>query len=158
MKTLVVYYSRTGTTRKVAEELAEALGADIEQLKERANREGVMGYLQAGHDSMKHRPAELEPVTTNPADYDMVVMGGPCWAQSICTPIRTYGVEHKESLSRVAFFATAGDARFARKAVKAMADATRIAPVATMALGQKDVAKDHSRTLADFISALKSKR
>lgn len=156
MKTLVVYYSRTGTTRKVAQELAEALGADIEELKERANREGAKGYLEAGRDSMRKRPAELEPVSLNPADYDLVVMCGPCWAQGMCTPTRTYGTEHKDSLSRVAFVATAGDARFARKAVKAMADATRIAPVATMALGEKEVANDHSRALADFVAAVKA--
>ena len=156
MKTLVVYYSRTGTTRKVADELAEALGADVEELKERANREGAMGYLQAGRDSMRKRPAELLPVTRDPADYDLVLMGGPCWAQGICTPIRTYGAEHKNSLSKVAYFATAGDARFARKAVKSLLDATGIEPVATMAIGQKEVTSDHSQALADFVSALNS--
>ena len=34
MKTLVVYYSRTGTTKKIAVELAEKIGAEIEEIRE----------------------------------------------------------------------------------------------------------------------------
>ena len=156
MKTLIVYYSRTGTTRKVAHELAEALSADIEELKERANREGAKGYLQAGRDSMRKRPAELEAVTMDPADYDMVVIGGPCWAQGMCTPIRTYGIQQKENLKKVAFFSTAGSATFSRKAVDSMASATGLTPIATMALAQKDVKSDASQALEKFVATLRA--
>jgi flavodoxin len=156
VKILVVYYSRTGNTRKIAEELAEALGADIEELKEHANRAGAKGYMLAGRDAMKKRPAELLPLEHDAASYDLVVLGGPCWAGSMCTPTRTYGIEQKDRLSRVAFFATGGDSRFAKKALSSIGEATNITPVATLALGEKDVTNDHSEALADFVAALKA--
>ena len=37
-KVLVVYYSRTGATRRLAEALAKALQADIEPIIDRKNR------------------------------------------------------------------------------------------------------------------------
>lgn len=39
MKILIVFYSRTGTTRKVAHELQKSLKADIEELFDK-NRSG----------------------------------------------------------------------------------------------------------------------
>ena len=156
MKTLVVYYSRTGTTRRLAHELAEALGADIEELKERTNREGAGGYMRASSDSLRRRPAELLPLTYNPADYDLVVVGGPCWTQTMCIPTRTYVMQQKDNLSNVGFFSTAGGPMFARKAVDSMTDATGLTPIATMALAQKEAEGEHSQSLAEFVATLRN--
>ena len=48
MKTIVVYYSRTGNTRKVAEELADTLKCDIEQIIDTQKRSDVLGFLRSG--------------------------------------------------------------------------------------------------------------
>ena len=45
-KVLVVYYSRTGATRRLAEALANALQADIEPITDRENRSDF-GYLRS---------------------------------------------------------------------------------------------------------------
>ena len=154
MKSLVTYYSRTGNNRRVAGEIAEALGAEVEELKENASREGRMGFVKAGADALRKRPAQLHKLTHDPADYDLVVIGGPCWASTICTPTRTYGIQQKEHFKRIAVFATAQDAGNARKAVDAMVDVVEIAPVATMALSDAEVAEDHAQRIADFVAAL----
>jgi hypothetical protein len=156
MKALVVYYSRTGNNRKIAGEIAEALGADVEELKERASREGPMGYLLAGRDAMRKRPAELEPLAHRPADYDLVILGGPVWAFTMCTPTRTYALEHKHSFRLVAFFSTAADARFTRKAIQALTDACGKAPIATLVLSDVNVARDHRQAVTDFVASLNS--
>lgn len=73
----MVYYSRTGNTRLVAEETAAALGADVEALRDREDRFGRMGYLRSSRDAVRGTRAGLEPVSRNPTDYDLVVIGGP---------------------------------------------------------------------------------
>ncbi len=54
MKTLVVYYSRTGNTKLIGDELAAVLGADVEELKDRDDRSGRMGYIRAGRDALRN--------------------------------------------------------------------------------------------------------
>ena len=46
-KVLVVYYSRTGTTRSLASALAKMLAADLEEICDCSNREGPGGYLRS---------------------------------------------------------------------------------------------------------------
>ncbi len=156
MKTLVVYYSRTGNTKKIADELAAALGADVEELRDRIDRSGKMGYMLAGRDAMRKRRADLEPVSRNPADYDLVVIGGPVWALTMCTPATTYASDHRDALRRVAFFATAGDARFTAKTFPAMEESAGKPPLATFVLSEDDVAGDHSQAVERFAASLKS--
>ena len=47
-KALVVYYSRTGNTRKIAGHIAEELGARLEQVVDINARPGIWGFFRAG--------------------------------------------------------------------------------------------------------------
>ena len=154
MRTLVVYYSRTGNTRLVAGEIAAALGADVEELKERVDSSGRKGYLRASRDALSRTPADLEPVCRDPADYSLVIIGGPIWVLDICAPVRGYAQHHRDNLGRVALFATAGGPWFAEKGIRALAEACGQQPVATLALSQSEARGDHSRKLAEFLAKL----
>ncbi len=154
MKTLVVYYSRTGNTKLVGNELAAALDAHVEELTDRKNRQGVMGWLNAGSDARRKRLADLEPAIHNPAAYDLVVLGGPVWAFTICSPTRTYAIAHRDEFKHVAFFCTLGDYRFAEKTFAELREAAGMEPVATLAMSEGDVHDDHSEALTEFVSKL----
>jgi len=108
MKTLIVYYSRTGATKKLAGFLAEKLGAESEEIKDTVKRAGVTGYLLAGRDASLRRLTKLETIKNNPADFDLVIIGTPIWAFNMSAPIRTYLTEQKDKFKRVAFFCTMG--------------------------------------------------
>ena len=108
MKTLVVFYSRTGITKKVGEALAAKLGADIEEIKDTVNRSGAKGYLLSGRDAMRRKLTTLEPQSKNAFEYDLVVIGTPIWAWNMSAPIRTYVTEQKNNFKNVAFFCTMG--------------------------------------------------
>jgi len=56
-KILVVFFSRTGTTRGVAEGIARATGADLEELREARSRLGILGWLRSGYEGTYRRPA-----------------------------------------------------------------------------------------------------
>ena len=152
MKTLVVYYSRTGTTKKVAEEIRVKLGCDIEEIIDTKDRSGIVGYLKSGRDAMYKHLTEIKPQIKNPADYDLVIIGTPVWAWNISTPIRTYLTENKDKLKNVAFFATQGGAG-ADSAFRAMTDVCGKAPMATLALMTKQVRQNAGVALMqDFIN------
>ena len=106
MKTLVVYYSRTGNTRFVAEEITAELGADIEEIVDLKSREGKMGWLSASRDATSNHQTKIAETTRNPADYDLIAVGTPVWAWSPSSAIRTYIAKHDLSGKNVALFFT----------------------------------------------------
>jgi flavodoxin len=107
-KVLVVYYSRTGNTKKVAEDVARMLNADIEQLIDKKDRSGAGGYMVAGKDAATEKLTEIEPAKNDPAKYDMVVIGTPVWAWNMTPAVRTYIANNKAAIKKVAFFTSAG--------------------------------------------------
>lgn len=107
-KILVVYYSRTGNTKRVAEDIAAKLKADIEEIRDKKKRDGIIGYMAAGRDASIEKLAEIDETKNNPANYDIIIIGTPVWAWNITPAARTYLTKHKDILKQVAFFTTAG--------------------------------------------------
>jgi len=108
MKTLVVFYSRTGTTKKIAGEIARKLGADTEEIIDRVNRKGPIGFIKSGMEAARKKEPAIKPLGKNPADYDLVIIGTPVWAGTMSSPIRTFLSGHKGKIKKVAFFCTQG--------------------------------------------------
>lgn len=90
MKTLVVYYTRTGNTKFAAETIAAELGADIEAVVDLKNRQGRLAYLPAGRDARQGKETQIAPTKRVPTDYDLVIIGQPIWNRSLTPAIRTY--------------------------------------------------------------------
>lgn len=80
MKSLVVYYSRTGKTKFVAETAAAELGSDIEEIVDLKNREGKLGWMSATQDASRGKETEIAPTKKVPNDYDLLIIGTPVWA------------------------------------------------------------------------------
>ena len=111
MKTLVVYYSRSGMTRKVASYLGEKLRAIIEEIVDKDKREGALGYIRSGKDAFKKNLAEVEDFKNDPSSFDLVVIGTPVWAGTMAPAVRTYIERNKEKIQKSIFFSTQGGAR-----------------------------------------------
>lgn len=107
-RTLVVYYSRSGHTKRVAEQIAGALGADLEAIVDPTRRSGVLGYLRSGFEALFDRPVELAPSRLSPASYQLIVIGTPIWNMSVSSPVRAYLLRHRNVLPNVAMFCTCG--------------------------------------------------
>ena len=131
MKTLVVYYSRTGNTKEVAEVIAADLEADIVRIEDNADRTGALGYLRSGLDALRGRSGSIRATETDPADYDLVIVGSPVWAGRLSTPVRTYVADNKAALKHVAFFCTEG-ATGAARVFKTMQVLSGHHPIATL--------------------------
>ncbi|MCK4601626.1 MAG: NAD(P)H-dependent oxidoreductase [Phycisphaerae bacterium] len=108
---LVVYYSRTGKTRMVAERLAALLGADIEEIREQKDRSGALHFLGACKDTLLNRPARLAS-EHSVEGRSTVVIGMPVWAGRVPPPVRAYldsvGLTGESPGKKVCAFCTHG--------------------------------------------------
>ena len=109
MRTLIVYYSLSGNTARLADALAEALSADVERLEEVAPRGRFWGAFRGVYEILTGALPDIKPAAHEPASYDLVVIGCPVWAGGAATPLRTYLQKHKGQMARAAFFATTGN-------------------------------------------------
>jgi flavodoxin len=108
MKTLIVYYSRTGITKKVAEYLQRKLNCDIEEIIDTKKRDGVLGYIIGGKDAMQKNLTTIKPLTKNITDYEQIIIGTPVWGHKITPAVRTFIAENKSKLKNIAVFCTMG--------------------------------------------------
>src|SRR5512133_3383423 len=105
-RVLVLHYSRTGRTRSIAEFLARALGADLEEIREPdRDRRGVPGFLRSGVEALLGASAEIEGPRRDPSAYDVAVIGGPVWLHRPASPVRTYLRRERDRLPHIALFA-----------------------------------------------------
>jgi flavodoxin len=104
-RVLVVYYSMTGVTRGVGEDIAEALGADLSEVFDARPRTGWSRYVQAGVESVCRGLPAIR-WERDPSDYELVVLGSPAWAGTMASPMRSYLFVHGRRLHEVAVFCT----------------------------------------------------
>ncbi|MCJ7639003.1 MAG: hypothetical protein MUO70_03820 [Euryarchaeota archaeon] len=138
MKALVVFYSRTGATKQVAEALAESLNCDSEELIDTKKRGGPLGFLSAGKDAKAKKLTKLTDIKRDPALYDLVILGTPIWAGTLSSAARTYIANNKSKFKRVAFFCTHGGGESQQLFAEMEALCER-RPVSILALQEKEV-------------------
>ena len=108
MRILIAYYSRTNFTKKLAEELATSLSADIEEVVDLKDRRGPLGFVMAGKDAVQNNLTEIKPITKKVADYDLIIVATPVWVGTMATAIRTFLIKEKDNFKKVACLATQG--------------------------------------------------
>ena len=154
-KTLVVFYSRSGTTWRIAEALSKALECDLEEIVEPRPRTGFLGYIRSLLEASRKRPSNISPKKHEVSSYNLVVIGTPVWAWSPSSPVRAYLMATADRLPEVAFFCTLGGSG----SESAFAQMTAISgkkPRATCAIVQRDVLSgNYSQPLSIFEKALR---
>ena len=107
-KVLLVFYSRTGYTAGIAQDLANAGGWDVEQIHDRHSRLGAWGFVRSLFDVLLGRRPAIQPTAKNPEDYALVVLGAPVWMGKLSAPIRTYIARQRARFGQIAFYCTYG--------------------------------------------------
>ena len=109
-KKLVLYFSESGSTKAVAEELQKQLDADIEAI------ECVDPYSGNFQETMQRNQQErekgetpaLKPLKTNVADYDLIFLGYPIWGGVYASPIASLLKEQDFAGKTIVPFCTFG--------------------------------------------------
>ena len=114
MKVLVAYFSASGTTKGVAQQLAEVTGGTLHEIKPE------QPYTDADLDwrnKQSRSSVEMEDKTSRPAitdklpnmqDYDVVYVGFPIWWYTCPTIINTFMEAYDFTGKTVIPFATSG--------------------------------------------------
>jgi menaquinone-dependent protoporphyrinogen IX oxidase len=138
MKTLVIYYSRKGTVKHVAEGIAKALEADIEEIIDTKSRKGILGFIMAGRDATTGNLTEIAPVKSDLSKYDLVVVGTPVWASHFATPVKTFLKQNYTKINKIAVFAvSAGEGQ--NKAAQDVEAEVLKKPAAQTIISGKDI-------------------
>lgn len=117
-KSLVTYFSASGVTKKVAEKLAEAAGADLFEIKpEVAYTEADLNWMdKKSRSSIEMNDKSFRPAISekfnNMEDYDVVYIGFPIWWYVAPTIINTFLESYDFSGKTIVLFATSGGSGF----------------------------------------------
>ena len=119
-KKLVAYFSASGVTAKVADMLADAVGADVHEIQPK------VPYTKADLDWMdkksrssiemadkKIRP-EIAESNVRIEEYDVVFLGFPIWWYVAPTIINTFLEKYDFSGKKIILFATSGGSKFSK--------------------------------------------
>ena len=107
-KKLVVYYSYTGNTKMIAEQIQKKLECDILEIKPvvpySTDYQTVVDEEQ-NNESAKKTP-EIDKIDVDLSKYDEIIIGSPVWWYTIAPVIRTFLKENDLSGKTIKPFAT----------------------------------------------------
>ena len=118
MKTLVTYFSASGTTKRVAETIATTINGDLFEIEPKVpytdadlnwmNKKSRSSVEMADKSS---RP-EIKNKVENLNDYNRVIIGFPVWWYTAPTIINTFIEENDLSGKEIYIFVTSGGSSF----------------------------------------------
>ncbi|WFD11665.1 flavodoxin family protein [Tepidibacter hydrothermalis] len=108
MKKLVIYYSFEGNTKLLSQIIAQNLDADILEInpKDEVKRKGFMKYLWGGKSVFMKEKPELEPISIDIDEYDLLIIGTPVWAGTFTPALRTFFDKYDIKNKKIFLFCT----------------------------------------------------
>ncbi|HJV59760.1 MAG TPA: flavodoxin [Albitalea sp.] len=137
-KVLVVAYSYTGTSLRLAQLLAGLQQWTLAEVREAGPRSGAAGTWRCVMDSLLRRTPAIRYEGPDPAAFDAVVLVSPIWAYRLAGPMRSFVATRRDSLPDVAMISVMGE----RGAANAVAEVTRLlgrAPLMDTAFKTREV-------------------
>lgn len=79
MKTVIMYYTFGGSTKKEAERLATDLDAPSYRVKEAKNRSFLASFIPGGLQAKQRKAVAIQPLEIDLKEYDRIIIGCPVW-------------------------------------------------------------------------------
>lgn len=154
VKVLVAYFSATGTTKKLAEYAADAMGADLyEIVPAELYTSADLNYNNSGcrankeMDDPSARP-EINGSVENMADYDIVFVGYPIWWGEAPRIVSTFIESYDFTGKTVVTFSTSGGSGHNDRSIKELAEG------ADWITGKRLKSSSSQSDVAEWISSL----
>ena len=85
---LVAYFSYSGTTQSVAEQLSSRIGADLFEIAPAEEYSSL--YLRSNREIRRGERLELSAEVENMEEYDIVFVGYPVWFHATPAPVNSF--------------------------------------------------------------------
>ena len=134
---LVIVYSYTGTSRRVAQLLGSQQGWPLAEITDARPRSGAMGSWRCMLDSLLLRQPAIRYDGPPPSDFDAVVLVSPIWMMRLAGPMRSFVARQRDRLPDVAVLSVMGG----QGAPNAAAEIGRMlgrAPILSAAVTQRE--------------------
>jgi flavodoxin len=102
---LILYYSRTGNCRAVAEALGQTLSCPVREIKDLKNRAGFWGFISGMIDIRKRPITDIEPKTMDLSAYGTIFLGSPIWGMRFAPAMTTVLERFDFTGKKIALFA-----------------------------------------------------
>jgi flavodoxin len=80
MKSIVLYYSYYGHTKKVAQKMARTQGAELVEVQTHRRPPSLKVWLVECPRAMMRKRAAIKPVTQDLNAYELITLAAPVWA------------------------------------------------------------------------------
>lgn len=123
-KILVAYFSASGVTARVAKRLADAVGADLYEIKpEKVYTKEDLDWMNPSSRSSKEMKGnlpypELADEEANVQSYEVIMTAFPIWWYQAPTIINRFLESYDFSGKKIILFATSGGSGFGKTAEK----------------------------------------
>lgn len=91
-KTIIIYYSQTGQSKRIVEMLGSRLHADLAEIRtvRTYNDDMWIADEEAKAELRAGKLPELAGTLPDISGYDTIIISGPVWAQTIFNPLLSY--------------------------------------------------------------------
>lgn len=103
---LVVFFSRTGYTRKLAYQIANEQGADLFEIKATEKITGDLGFWWCGRFGMHHWGMSIEDSNLDLSKYAEITLCSPVWVFGISSPVIEFCKKHSGQVKSVNYVLT----------------------------------------------------
>jgi flavodoxin len=110
LKILIVFYSKTGNARWVAQTVAGLIGADVHEVFEN-RRSRVLSLLSNKFNDVQDKATKITSNSQSAPEYDLIIVGTPVWASRPTPTIINYLLKNDLSGKKVAVFFTQGNSK-----------------------------------------------
>lgn len=153
-RTLIAWYSRSGYTASLVQELVAMTGWESLEIKDRRPRDGVWGQLRCALDNLLGLRPGIVAEDRSLGEYETIVLAAPVWVRRLAAPMRSFIAQHRGQFTAVAYVCTYGGsgAENAANQVAALAGAPLVAALAVTS--QELEQGDYRRRVDAFLKRL----
>ncbi len=98
-KTIVIYYSRKGSNKYLAQKIAKSKESDIAEIKPRTNIFIFLLFLSS---------FGIKKLRSDINEYDRIILCGPIWMGKFISPLESFVNKYKDNIKELVFVSCCG--------------------------------------------------